>query len=66
MPIIYNDQNTRQLASYSESCLPSETWIAGPPHTSTASAPATAIKSAQDTKKGKLKLVGLERIGHYS
>ena len=44
----------------SESCLPSKTWMVGPPHNSTASAPATEIRSAQDTNKGKPKIVGLD------
>lgn len=39
----------KHLAPYNESSLPTETWIFGPPHTATASAPATAIMSAQDT-----------------
>ena len=61
--IIYtNYSTTTQLASYSESSLPNETWIGGPPHNTIASAPATAIMSAQDTNKGKFKCVGLDQI----
>ena len=43
--------------TYVESSLPILTGIVGPPHIETASAPATAIMSAQDTnhEKGKKK-----------
>lgn len=41
------------ISPYIESSLPNCTGIAGPPHSKTASAPAIAIMSAQDTS-GKL------------
>lgn len=41
-------------ASYIESSLPNETGIDGPPHSETATAPATAIRSAQDTNHGNI------------
>lgn len=40
-----------QYYSYKESSRPSFTGIIGPSHSATAAAPATAIKSAQDTAK---------------
>lgn len=40
--------------TYVESSLPNETGIDGPPHSETASAPATAIMSAQDTNNGNI------------
>lgn len=58
--------STRNQASYNVSNLPGETWIGGPPHTSTASAPATAIfMSAQDTNKDKRKFVDPDQIITY-
>ena len=41
--------------TYVESSLPILTGIVGPPHIETASAPATAIMSAQDTNHEKEK-----------
>jgi hypothetical protein len=48
---ISKGEATNDMVGYPESSRPILMGIVGPPHNETASAPATAIKSAHDTEK---------------